>query len=201
MTALIVGSGSGLCQAGLSVLLLDKVGMPVVVLRQVPGLMGQNTVEPPQFQFIVGRRHPLRSAEAVPLGPDCSADHRNSSVAIRFYVVDDPVVLVVRKFLRQFMEIFTFFYVKTWISDPEVDSRLSGVSASTGLWTLLGDDFRYVSVSPRFDSGYIFGVSLRVLLKEFHIFYVKDDPEVDSRPGAVRTQKSGHYSYERLYDV
>ena len=45
-------------------------------------------------------------------------------------------------FLCQFTEIFTFFYVKTWISDPEVDSRLSGVSANAGLWTLLGDDFR-----------------------------------------------------------
>ena len=64
-----------------------------------------------------------------------------------------------------------------------------------------GDDLRYVSVFPRFDSGYIFGVSLRVLLKEFHIFYVKDDPEIDSRPGAVRTQKSGRCSYEILYDV
>ena len=60
---------------------------------------------------------------------------------------------------------------------------------------------RTVSVSPRFDSGYIFGVSLWVLLKEFHIFYVKDDPEVDSRPGVVRTKKSGHYSNELLYDV
>ena len=29
-----------------------------------------------------------------------------------------------------FTEIFTFFYVKRWITDPEVDSRLSGVSAS-----------------------------------------------------------------------
>ena len=113
---------------------------------------------------------------------------------------DDPVVLVVRfhrlfisvysamlgstvdLFLRQFTEIFTFFYLKTRITDPEVDSRLSGVSTSTGLWTLLGDDFRYVSVSPRFDSGYIFGVSLRVLLQEFHIFYVKDVPEVDLVP-------------------
>ena len=55
-----------------------------------------------------------------------------------------------------------------------------------------------VSVSPRFDSGYIFGVSLRVLLYEFHIFYVKDIPEVDSRPGAVRTQKSGHYFDKQL---
>ena len=32
--------------------------------------------------------------------------------------------------LRQFTKNFTFFYVKRWITDPEVDSRLSGVSAS-----------------------------------------------------------------------
>ena len=30
-----------------------------------------------------------------------------------------------------------------------------------------------VCYSPRVDSGYIFGVSLRLLLEEFHIFYVK----------------------------
>ena len=57
-----------------------------------------------------------------------------------------------------------------------------------GLWTLLGDDFRNVSVSPRFDSGYLFGVSLRVLLEEFHIFYVKDVPEVDSRPARFKLE-------------
>ena len=100
--------------------------------------------------------------------------------------------------LRQFTEIFTFFYVKTWITDPEVDSRLSGVSASTALWTLLGDDFRngfrissvrqWIHIR-RQSSG---------ALKEFHIFYVKDVPEVDSRPGAVRTQKSGHYFNKQL---
>ena len=126
---------------------------------------------------------PAVPVEADPHGPVCSADHRDSSVAVRFHVVDDPVVLVVR-FHRLFISVYSamlgstvdtifcvslrrfsrFFYVKTWITDPEVDSRLSGVSTSTGLWTLLGDDFRYVSVSPRFDSGYIFGVSLRVLL-------------------------------------
>ena len=40
--------------------LLDKVfDMPVVVLRQVPGLMVQKTVEPPQLQSIFGRRHSL----------------------------------------------------------------------------------------------------------------------------------------------
>ena len=31
----------------------------------------------------------------------------------------------------------------------------------------------YVFSTPRFDSGYMFGVSLRLLLEEFHIFYVK----------------------------
>ena len=82
--------------------------------------------------------------------------------------------------------------------DPEVDSRLSGVSASTGLWTLLGDDFRN---GFRISSIRQWIHIRRQSLKEFHIFYLKDDPEVDSRPGAVRTQKSGHYSYELLHDV
>ena len=58
-----------------------------------------------------------------------------------------------------------------------------------------------VSVYPWFDSGYIFGVSLRVLLKEFHIFYVKDIPEVDSRPGAVRTGNLDIISTSSSYDV
>ena len=63
------------------------------------------------------------------------------------------------------------------------------------------DDFRNVSISPRFDSGYLFGVSLRVLLEEFHIFYVKDVPEVDSRPGAVRTGNLDIISTSSSYDV
>ena len=58
-----------------------------------------------------------------------------------------------------------------------------------------------VSVFPRFDSGYIFGVSLRVLLKEFHFFYVKDISEVDSRPGAVRTGNLDIISTSSSYDV
>ena len=80
--------------------------MPVVLLRQVPGLMVQKIVEPPQLQFIVGRRHPLCSAEADPHGPDCSADHRDSSDAVRFQVVDDPVVQVVR-FHRLFISVYS----------------------------------------------------------------------------------------------
>ena len=55
---------------------LDKVlDMPVVVLRQVLQSMVQKTVVVPQLQSIDGRRHSLRSAEAEPHGPDCSADH------------------------------------------------------------------------------------------------------------------------------
>ena len=50
----------------------------------------------PQLQFIVGRRHLFRSAEADPLGPGYSPDHRDSTVAVRFQVVDDPVVRVVQ---------------------------------------------------------------------------------------------------------
>ena len=38
--------------------------------------MMQQTVVVPQLHFIDGRRHPFRSAEADPLGPDYSADHR-----------------------------------------------------------------------------------------------------------------------------
>ena len=81
----------------LPVQFLDTVfDMPVVVLRQVLGLMVQKTVVRPQLPSIVGRRHHLRSAEADPHGPDCSADHRDSSVAVRSQVVDALAVQVVR---------------------------------------------------------------------------------------------------------
>ena len=81
----------------LPVQFLDTVlDMPVVVLRQVLGLMVLKTVVRPQLLSIVGRRHHLRSAEADPHGPDCSADHRYSSVAVTSQVVDALAVEVVR---------------------------------------------------------------------------------------------------------
>ena len=49
----------------------------------------------PQLQFIDGRRHPFRTAETDLHGPDRSADHRDSPVAVRFQVVDTLVVQVV----------------------------------------------------------------------------------------------------------
>ena len=44
----------------------------------------QKTAVSTQLQFIAGHRHLFRSAEAVPLGPDFSADHRDSPVAVRW---------------------------------------------------------------------------------------------------------------------
>ena len=73
--------------------------------------------------------------------------------------------------------------------------------AEVCLWNLLGDDFWNGFRISRFDSGYMFGVSLRLLLEKFHIFYVKGDPEVDSRPGAVRTKNLDIISTSCSYDV
>ena len=62
---------------------LDTVlDMPGVLLRQVPDSMVQKTVVVPQLQFIVVRRHPFRAADADSHGPDYSADHRVSTVAV-----------------------------------------------------------------------------------------------------------------------
>ena len=66
---------------------------------------------------------------------------------------------------------------------------------------LLGDDFRDVSVSPRSDSGYIFGVSLRVLLYEFHNFFVKDVLEVDLVPARFAHRYLDIISTSSSYDV
>ena len=91
----------------LPVQFLDTVfDMPVVVLRQVLGLMVLKTVVRPQLLSIVGRRHHLRSAEADPHGPDCSADHRDSSVAVRSQVVDALAVEVVR-FHRLYISVYS----------------------------------------------------------------------------------------------
>ena len=80
----------------LPVQLLDKVfDVPVVVLRQVPGLMGRKTVEVPQLQSIESRRHPFRAAEGDPHGPVYLADHKGSSVAVRCQVVDALIAHVV----------------------------------------------------------------------------------------------------------
>ena len=75
----------------LPVQFLDKVlDVPIVVLRQVLRSMVQKTVFP-QLPSIESRRHSLRAAEADPHGPDCSADHRDSPVAVRFQVVGVPI--------------------------------------------------------------------------------------------------------------
>ena len=122
----------------------------------------------------------LRAAEANPHGPACSGYHRDSAVAVG-QVVDALLCwscgftgcsspCTAQCLVRQWIQNFASVYgdIRVFLRENvDYGSRLSGVSASTGLWSLLGDDFRNVSVSPRFDSGYIFGVSLRVLWKNF----------------------------------
>ena len=43
----------------------------------------QETAESPQLQFLDGRGHSLRYAEADPHSPGCLADHRDFAVAVR----------------------------------------------------------------------------------------------------------------------
>ena len=51
----------------LQVLFLEAIDVTVVVLRQVLGSMVQKTGVVPELQFIEGRRHSFRAAEACPL--------------------------------------------------------------------------------------------------------------------------------------
>ena len=53
----------------------------------------------------------------------------------------------------------------------------------------------YVFNTPWFDSGYKFGVSLRLLLEQFHIFYVKGTRRV------TRGSHSNIISTSSSYDV
>ena len=52
------------------------------------------------------RRHPFRAANADPHGPDYSADHRVSSVAVRSQVVDALVMQFVR-FHRLYISVYS----------------------------------------------------------------------------------------------
>ena len=56
----------------------------LVVQREVRGFLVQKTEVVLQLQFIVGRRHFFRAAEADPHGPVCSADFGDSAVAAYF---------------------------------------------------------------------------------------------------------------------
>ena len=84
-------------------------------------------------------------------------------------------------------KIYYIFYVNMYF-DPEVDSRrgILDIISTSSIWQFLRQ--------------------IQRLLEEFQVFlYVKVDtnPEVDFRagPGAFRTRKSGHYSYEQPEDV
>ena len=89
--------------------------------------------------------------------------------------------------LRGFWNNLPFFHVKVNL-DREVDSRGGNLDiiCTSSIWQFMRQ--------------------LQRLLEEFQVFlYVEVDsfPEVDSwaGPGAVRTRKFGHYSYELSDDV
>ena len=63
----------------------------VVFRPKTPGiLVGKEQKDVYAAISFQGRRHPCRDAEADPHGPDCSADHRDSAVAVRCQVIDGP---------------------------------------------------------------------------------------------------------------
>ena len=100
---------------------------------------------------------------------DPAFDSRPALLCFRFQrIAWSSVVLAIRQSTEWLSS--RFFYVKRWITVPEVDSRLSGVSASHLFFAspeeymigiFLEDVFWYVSVfgTPWFDSGYMLGVS------------------------------------------
>ena len=66
-----------------STLWFDSGYMHGVSLRGLLTSTLQKTADSPQLQFIEGSRHPCLYADAVPHGPDCSENHRDSTVARR----------------------------------------------------------------------------------------------------------------------
>ena len=130
---------------------------------------------------------------SIVLRPRCSASWPvwNSSAATQLclagFAGDDTARCVGQTSTEAFGIIYFIFYVYVDL-DPEVDSRLENLDiiSTSSIWQFIRQ--------------------LQRLLEEFQVFfYVKVDtyPEVDFRacPGAVRTKKSGHYSYELPDDV
>ena len=58
----------------------------------------------------------------------CSGSYFRNGFRMRHSLVRQWIHACVS--LRGFLEVFHTFFVKRWFTDPEVDSRLSGVSAS-----------------------------------------------------------------------
>ena len=118
--------------------------------------------------------------------------HKNSYAATQLCLADFPGDDTARAVFGQTSteasgRIYFIFYVNVNL-DPEVDSRRGNLDiiSTSSIWQFLRQ--------------------LQRLLEEFLVFfYVKVDsiPEVDlwACPGAVRTRKSGLYSYELCVDV
>ena len=161
---------------------IDDLDIPVVQQRQVRGLMDLKTVVVPQLQFIVGRRHSFRSAEAVLHGPVYSADHRDSPVAIRFQVVDVPVMRVVQFGLSLLPLVF--------------GSHLFGVRCSLleyrilDLWVITSGNVSVFS-AYWFNTGYMSSSVYGGFWMIFTYFLCQGGPRIPkSMPGAVRPRIS-----------
>ena len=125
-----------------------------------------------------------------------------TAVSPQLQFVDEVVdisVVVQRQFpmvLFRTIELLQLQYTDKVIDVPVVLVQFpsAGVDFS-GRW--LPECFRISSVRQWI---HIRRQSMR-LLEEFHIFYVKDVPEVDARPGAVRTGNLYIISTSSSYDV
>ena len=90
------GPGGHLCRVSMAALVVDS-GIRMcgrcarVAQRQCYGQTVPNSVLVPQLLFVGGRLPSFRSAEADLHGPDFSAAHGVSPVAVRCQVVDDLV--------------------------------------------------------------------------------------------------------------
>ena len=156
----------------------------ILVLLCVPvhSAMLVSTVDT-YFASVYGEFHvfPLRAANANPHGPVCTADHGDSTVAAYFggrcscwrvvqilrccrgEALGAPTVAARREICD---------FLRPLVSDSHL------FSVRVCLWSKRVWIFREMTpgmiselTTPQFDSGYIFGVSLRSLLEEFSSFF------------------------------
>ena len=177
----------------LPVQFLDMVlDMPVVVRRQVPGLMVQKTVVRPQLPSIYGRRHSLSSSRGS--SPMVQAIHHTTEILQLLFDFRWSMSLLCRvvQVLRCCCgedlgapTVAARWEICALLRSSVFGSHSFGVCLrSTGFWTFLGDDIRKRSRIQRLLVQHWIHVyvSLRRLLEDFHIFSMSrwtSDPEVE----------------------
>ena len=147
--------------------------MPVGVQRLMPlWFRVENTAEAPQLQF-EGHQHPCRGAEADFHGLAVQKTIETPLLLLNT-VIDVPVA--------QFLQVRTSFIVPCiWQSLVRCLVFACGVQDYGLFWETTSGTVS-VCNTPWFDSGYMFGVSLRGLLEDFTRFIREGGtpfPEVD----------------------